>query len=188
MGAKFYSESILIFQKCGTRFFKKTEPYLGLPQIVSPFYNSEFDWNKVKYVIVRPPSDVFLSSLHTEYFNIKRIGGSEIIINKMLDVVEGGGHFHPKQNEYLYHYWCDYNFKTINISNLSLFTKLMTGIEISIENSDTYLEFSKNITKEKTFNFFKEKYLKKIEKLLRLVEEDNIWYKRLLEKSRLTSF
>ena len=188
MGAKFYNEGVLIFQKFGTRYFEKAEPILGVPKIVNPFYSSSFDWNQVKYVIIRNPKDVFISALHTEYFNIKRIGSSKIILERMLDVVDGGGHYHPKQNEFLYHYWCDYKFNTVHISDLSKFTKFITGLEITFTNSDTYLKFSEDITKEYTYDYFEKNNPQEMKKLLDYVEEDLIWYNRLIRKSRLISF
>ena len=181
MGGKVYLDSIIVPNKCGSRYFEEVETILGKPNIVNLF-RGNIDWKKIKFVVVRNPYDIFYSALHTEYFNIDR-RGINTIISRITDTKFGDEHFNPVFYYKLYEKWEIYKFKIINIENLSNFVKTLSGKVIPIdENRHTYLQFSKSITKEDTYKYFIDKYPKEIEKIHKYLEEDIVWYELLRSK------
>ena len=181
MGGKVYQDSIIVPNKCGSRYFNEINNFIGQSKIVNLFSNN-INWEKIKYVVIRNPYEIFYSALHTEYFNIDR-RGIENIINRISDNKFGDEHFNSRFYYKLFEKWEIYKFKIINIENLTDFVKKISGLDIKLEEKKhTYLQFSKIITKEDTYNFFLEKYPVEIKKTLQYIEEDMVWYEMLKSK------
>lgn len=180
MGGKLYLESILVPNKCGTRFFNEITDIIGKPINVGIFDRS-IDWCKIKYVVIRDPLEIFHSALHTEYFNFIR--HTDEIIERMLDLKNGDDHFYSKLYFHLNKKWEQYGFQIINISNLTNFVTILSGQIIDLQdNKHTSKQFHKNITKNDIYNFFLINYPEEIKKIEEFIEEDTVWYELLKSK------
>jgi hypothetical protein len=192
-----YDSKILVPSKCGSRYLDtvfdvtqygipKTPKVLpkGLklnelippPKLKEEFFVKEWkEWevdnwkDTIKWVIIRPPEDITISGINTEFLIAWNNGTSTLseerkLVDNMMDV--NNGHYDPTLFRQLYFFWSSAKVtgnkvKFIHLKDLSKFTKEHLSFTEDLSNMVELHDFSNLpifLNKKDMMEYFKKVY------------------------------
>ena len=181
MNLKVYDNKIIAPCKCGTRYLDKIWREYEDSSELTIFGNSK--WKKFEgYYIFRPPMEHLVSALHTEILGREDYESVDDIIDRFLSK-KGTTHWSGNMYKGLWEY-CSYNKKVKPIP-LSQLTKLVKSLGIEPPKYDkTDYEFrhldTKWVSKETIVKDIQRDYEIEWEWLTKLVEDDEIYYEKIV--------
>jgi hypothetical protein len=178
---KIYDNKILSPVKCGTRHLDK----IWLNKRVEYTHNDYLRFPKVKYIIVRSPLEHLITALHTETVGyINEFGKVIDFYHQLNDFISpiGATHWSTQFYKYLYYYRNRYG-SDVEVVELSNLTTLLQNLGYDLEYNSEEYNFKKYEhwwEKNELFDILKETYPQEIKWLLEKVEEQNVYYNKLL--------